>query len=97
MKGKIESGKSNNEKITELKATDEEGKAHTERVVKDKDTGEIKSHTVDGKEVEAPKPPEKIRYVESNFEPMMILVLNQILNQLKEMNYYMSFLEKKDG
>jgi len=92
MVNKLESGKVANETVVENKAKDKEGKTHTERVVTDKETGKVKSHTVDGKPVgEIPKP-QQINYIGGNGEAILIHQNNQILNVLKEMNFYLAKL-----
>lgn len=79
----------------------EDGKTMTEQVTKNKDTNDIKRN-LDGKHI---KPslddkdilkPTTVSYVQGNGDMMQILILKQILNQLKEMNYYLRLQVKDD-
>lgn len=91
----LESGNVKNEKRTTYKVTDEEGKQHVEEVILNKDTGEV-TRKLDGKEVEEPKKQEEqkkqpavLRYSPSNADFIMIKQLEMLINQQKEISYYL--------
>lgn len=97
----LESGKVENEKRTTKTATTEDGKKITEEVVVNKDTGEVKSHKVDGKEVEKETETKNIakqlQFTPGNFEVSMIHMMNAIFKQMLEINYYVRKLAEKNA
>lgn len=90
-KEKLESGVSPGIKQTTYTATKKDGTKMVEKITKDKESGEITSHTVDGEEVEKKpkKQPTVLQYSPSNAEFIQIKLLEMISNQLKEINYYL--------
>lgn len=95
----LESGKVANEKVTTYQGKDKDGKEITEQVTKNKDTGEI-TRKVDGQEVkEEPieKKPTIIQYQMGNGEFILVKQQEMMINQLKEMNFYLRKLAEKEG
>lgn len=91
---KLESGIVGNTVQETRTMKNKDGSKTVESVKLNTDTGELLSHTIDGKEVEKetkdkPTPTAKVTYQQSNFEPLLIILLNKILNQLAETNYYL--------
>jgi len=98
---KLESGMVDNKKTTTYTVTKEDGTKMVETVVKNKETGEVK-HFVDGEEVKENGNVEKkesssplVRYTVGNGELLQIKLLEMIVNQLKEINYYVRRLAEK--
>ena len=101
-----------NKKTTTYTVTKEDGTKMVETVVKNKETGEVK-HFVDGEEVKAEEQesgnvekkesPKKesssplVRYNVGNGELLQIKVLEMIVNQWKEINYYVRRLAEKSA
>ncbi|MCP4481433.1 MAG: hypothetical protein GY817_01205 [bacterium] len=107
MSKKLESGKVKNEQRTSRKIKKKDGSVLLEEIVKDKDTGKITKHTIDGKSVMKKPKQEVVQITNENAALLTAKFLNMLLQQnlkqlqlsekinmqLTEMNYYMSYLE----
>ena len=107
MSKKLESGKVKNEQRTTRKIKKKDGSSITEEIVKNKDTGKITKHTIDGKSVMEKPKQEVVQITNENAALLTAKFLNMLLQQnlkqfqllerinmqLTEMNYYMSYLE----
>lgn len=101
MSEKIETGTVLNEKVTTYTGTKDDGNKMTEKITLNKDTGEV-SREVDGVKIEPALPnrsqsPKQVivSYAAGNGEFIIVKLLDAILKQLKETNYYVRELAEK--
>jgi len=96
----LESGKVANEKVTTYTVKKEDGTQMVEKIVQNKDTGEVKRF-VDNEEVKIEEAQEKkpvvVQYHPGNEGLINIKLMEMVINQLKEMNYYVRQLAEKSG
>ena len=65
-------------KSTDYTYKDENGVIHQQKITMDKDTGEIKQHTIDGKKI--------VKYTEGNGQYFLIMKQQEVIDELKILN-----------